>query len=88
MFINPWTYYIINDEMPSIPTNPDGNNKDLVKTILVWIILSILFIVSVCYVPWYVKKLTDSLGLFAISLIALISIYVCLLIFCLKKVLK
>lgn len=87
MFINPWTWYIYNDKMPSFP--PPDDPWDVVKAFLVWAVLSAAFAVGMFYLPSYVRHATDNnWTLHGLTVISLVCVYTWLLIVLIKKVLK
>ena len=85
MFINPWTWYIINNEMPEIPP---GGPKDILKVFAVWFVISVIYLIcSYKLIPlvheYFPGSWSGPLGMLILSII-----YIALLILFLIKVLK
>ena len=85
MFINPWTWYLINDKMPEIPP---GDPKDILKTFVVWFVISVIYFIGSCKLmplvhEYFPGSWSGPLGMFVLSII-----YIVLLLLFLIKVLK
>jgi len=81
IFINPWTWHIYNDEMPTIDFSTKLRRNEWF-IVLSYVLISALYIVGVCYLPMYFKHKYDSINAFGITLIALTILYVVLMIAC------
>lgn len=84
-FFNPWSWYIYNDKMPSMPT-PEP--KFVAKAAVVFLGVTALFGAAMFKIPMYMRHKFDSIDAFGISALAIIIVYFVLLYICLRKFCK
>ena len=91
VFINPWTYYIINDKMPSLYTGDSNEDKKLLYIMIYWLILSSIFLFSSIWsVPYMISFFMDNniINLFPFVWLIILVFYVIMIYFGCKKILK
>lgn len=79
MFINPWIWHILNDEMPNIYCGDPEDDKRTIWAIIFWIVLSIIYGIVI----WL---LTEYLETWWVS-VAGVPVYITVLIYGICKIL-
>ena len=91
VFINPWTYYIINDKMPSLYTGDSNEDKKILYILIYWLILSSIFLFSsIWLVPYMISFFMDNniINLFPFVWFIILVFYIIMIYFGCKKILK
>ena len=87
LFINPWTWYIYNDKMPSLPPGKPEPKKDF-KAVVVLMALSVLYIYGMLNLPMYMRHRFDSIDAWGVTALVLSIVYIALLYIFIRKVYK
>lgn len=89
--VNPWTYYIVNDEMPDIYSCPDPKwGTKLVLVVVYYLVVSILWGFGVM---WFLGKVVGFgsekfFTVFLLTFFPSLAVYVALMIIGINKILK